>query len=422
MTPDALVHRLLANPLNGHDIEALSFATIDREAPSHSFSLDQWEVVRRMIHTTGDFSIMESVRFSGDAIPAGIEALRGGRPIYVDSNMIRSGLSLARLRKACSRYDPGHIHCHVADDDVAEQATDLNLPRSLLAVRKARSLIDGAIAVFGNAPTALLELNRLVMEDGVKPALVIAAPVGFVHVEESKEELMALDIPYIVLAGRRGGSPIAVSIVHALCSLAEAKQRETAPEGSSEDSFDTVILLGHGSRVPGADRSMLRVAEMLKEEGHYAQVETCNMSRLGPYFEEVFEKCVRGGARRVLLLPYFLNEGLHMKLDIPAKMQEAVRRHPHVKLVFGKNLGFDPLLVRLVEKRIGESAMLGDIREMQLPDEDAYPVPPGQCEFVAMLPEDAERWRESRGNEKITDTEGDEQKEGKINLRSEGHE
>ncbi len=87
-------------------------------------------------------------------------------------------------------------------------------------MRKAREFLDGGIAVFGNAPVALLELNRLIMEEGISPALVIAMPVGFVHVTESKEELMSLRAPYIAIAGRRGGSPLAVATLHALCSLA----------------------------------------------------------------------------------------------------------------------------------------------------------------------------------------------------------
>lgn len=418
----AAIHALLQNPRSGAEIEDCSLEIIDREAPSHRFAPEEWQVVRRMIHTTGDFGIMDLVRFSPGVIDAAVRSLRRGLPIYVDSSMIKAGLSLERLKAACPAYSKENICCHIADADVADAACSAGLPRSLFALRKARPILDGGIAVFGNAPVALLELNRMIIEEGIRPSIVVAVPVGFVHVVESKLELMELDVPCIILEGRRGGSPLAVSIVHALCSLAAAPQTKAEPGGASENSFDTVILLGHGSRVPGADRSMLRVAEMLKEKGHYAQVETCNMSRLGPHFEEIFEKCVRMGAQRVLLLPYFLNEGLHMKLDIPAKMQEAVRRHPHVKLVFGKNLGFDPLLVQLVEKRIGESAILGDIREVQLPDEDAYPVPPGQCEFVAMLPEDAARWRESQGKDRIAEAEGDEQNEGKANLRGEGHE
>lgn len=220
MAPRALIHTLYEKPMTGEAIETRSFQIIDEEADRQGFSDEQWAIVRRMIHTTADFRLVNDARFSHDAIESGIAALRSGTPFLVDSNMIRSGLSLARLRKVCSTYTPEAVLCHVADEDVAQQSREEGLPRSLFAVRKARHMLDGGIAVFGNAPVALMELNRFISEEQVKPALVIAMPVGFVHVEESKEELMSLDVPYIGVAGRRGGSPLAVSTVHALCALA----------------------------------------------------------------------------------------------------------------------------------------------------------------------------------------------------------
>ncbi|MCX5828523.1 MAG: precorrin-8X methylmutase [Deltaproteobacteria bacterium] len=215
-----LIYGLYEKPLSGADIEVRSFAVIDHEAPSHHYSVQEWEVVRRMIHTVGDFGILGDVRFSAAAITAAEAALKKGCPLYVDSNMIRNGLSLDRLRSVCPHYRRDYIHCHIADDDVAREAREQGLPRSLFAVRKAKAVLDGGIAVFGNAPVALLELNRFIMEEGLRPALVVAMPVGFVHVIESKEELMSLGVPYITLTGRRGGSPLAVSVIHALCSLA----------------------------------------------------------------------------------------------------------------------------------------------------------------------------------------------------------
>jgi precorrin isomerase len=163
------------------------------------------------------------VRFSPDAIDAACQALRAGAPIYADSNMIRAGLSLARLQRVCPAYRMDSILCHVADADIADQARQAGLPRSLFAVRKAIEKLHGGIAVFGNAPVALLELNRLIQETGLRPALVIGMPVGFVHVVESKQELMAMNIPWITIEGRRGGSPLAVSVVHALGELAGVK-------------------------------------------------------------------------------------------------------------------------------------------------------------------------------------------------------
>jgi precorrin isomerase len=215
-----LIHELLADPLSGEQIEWHSMAIIDREAPPHKFTPEQWPVVRRMVHTTADFSLLDLVRFSPDAINAACHALGAGVPIYADSNMIRAGISKARLQRVCPNYKAESILCHVADADVADQARQSSLPRSLFAVRKAAANLQGGIAVFGNAPVALLELNRLIQETGLKPALVIGMPVGFVHVVESKQELMDMGVPYITIEGRRGGSPLAVSVVHALCELA----------------------------------------------------------------------------------------------------------------------------------------------------------------------------------------------------------
>lgn len=217
----ASIHSFLAAPLSGPEIERRSFEIIDVGIGVHGFAPDQWEIVRRMIHTAGDLSLAQAVRFTPDAVASGVRALRAGAPLYADSNMIRAGLSMARLRRVHARYAPGNVHCHVADDDVAREALQAGLPRSLFAIRKARAILHGGIVALGNAPVALLELNRMILEEGVRPALVIGLPVGFVHVEESKAELLALATPSIVVAGRRGGSNLAVSVVHALCTLAE---------------------------------------------------------------------------------------------------------------------------------------------------------------------------------------------------------
>jgi precorrin isomerase len=227
--PRTLMHSFLEAPLSGPEIEARSLEIIDREAPPHPFGPGEWPVVRRMIHATADFGLIDSVRFSPDAVAAGIRALKACRSIYSDSNMIRSGISMARLHAACGFYRRESLICPIADEDVAKKARRSGLPRSLHAVQKAKPLLAGAIVAIGNAPVALMEISRMIVEEGLRPSLVVAMPVGFVHVAESKEELMGLDIPYIALAGRRGGSPLAVSVIHALCGLAagDPGRRET---------------------------------------------------------------------------------------------------------------------------------------------------------------------------------------------------
>lgn len=414
--PAPLMRAFCASPLTGEEIEAESFRIIDREAPAHRFTAEEWEVVRRLIHTTADFTLMEAIRFSPDAISAAISALGVGRRFYVDSNMIRAGLSIARLRAVCRSYGPESIICHIGDADVAEEARQAGLPRSLIAIRKAKQMLNGAVAVFGNAPIALMELSRLIQEEGVRPALVIAMPVGFVHVVESKDELMSLEVPFIALAGRRGGSPLAVSVVHALGSVVLAQRQAGSllagtqpPAGAASSAAESagsgerqavpatakeaIILLGHGSRVPEAGRDMEQVARRLQERYRCPLVEVCSMSRLGPHFPEVFEKCVQQGATRVVVIPYFLHTGLHMRLDIPEMLQEEAGKFPHVKVCLGRGFGFDELLVDLVQRRIEEARESCDVRNLVLPSKEEFPVPPGQCEFVPMPPGEAAKFR-----------------------------
>ena len=227
--PRPLIRAFLDAPMSGPEIEARSMEIIDREAPAHPFGPGEWQIVRRMIHTVGDFGIIEAVRFSHDAVEAGVKALKGCRSIFADSNMIRTGISLARLHSVCGFYRRESVICHVADEDVTRTARRSGLPRSLHAVQKAKPLLEGAIILIGNAPVALMEISRMIIEEGLRPSLVVALPVGFVHVVESKEELMSLGVPYIATVGRRGGSPLAVSVIHALCGLAA----ETGEGGKS---------------------------------------------------------------------------------------------------------------------------------------------------------------------------------------------
>ncbi len=162
----------------------------------------------------------------------------------------------------------------------------------------------------------------------------------------------------------------------------------------SPEKKRAIIILGHGSRVPDASTAMHVVARGVKERHGYAIVETCNMSRLGPHFDETFEKCVEQGATEVILIPYFLHEGLHIQVDIPTMMQHAAGRHPDVRLVLGKCLGFDDALVDLVDRRICESERLHDVRELALPLEEEFPLPKDQLAYIPMTPQQAQEWEQ----------------------------
>ena len=207
----------------GRQIEESSFDIIDREVSDqiggeHGYTEGQWDVVRRAIHTTGDFEFARLFKFSDDAIASGIEALRKGCPIVSDVSMIVSGLSKARMSAFGNQ-----AHCFVSDDDVIAQAKELGNTRSIQAMHKARDLglLDGAIIGVGNAPTALLEAMRMIRDGEIKPALIIGIPVGFVSAVESKDELheakpAGMLCPYITSLGRKGGSTLIVSSIHSL--------------------------------------------------------------------------------------------------------------------------------------------------------------------------------------------------------------
>jgi precorrin-8X/cobalt-precorrin-8 methylmutase len=202
----------------GRKIEDGSFAVIDHEVGPHPFSPPEWQVVRRVIHSTADFEYKELTRIHPNAIQAGVKALWKGCPVLVDVTMISSGLSRERLEFfGCT------VRGFISDDDVIQTAKQKNSTRAIEAMLKAHSLglVDGAIIAIGNAPTALIEVARLIRDLGARPALVVGVPVGFISAAESKEIIQAQsEVPWIVTSGRKGGSPIAVAILHALMYLA----------------------------------------------------------------------------------------------------------------------------------------------------------------------------------------------------------
>ena len=119
-------------------------------------------------------------------------------------------------------------HHFISDEDVIATAKQVNSTRAVQAMRKAQKLdlLDGGIIAVGNAPTALLEMIKLIKTDGVKPALIVGMPVGFVSAAESKDALAQLtDIPWMITRGRKGGSTLVVAAIHALLALAETKQK-----------------------------------------------------------------------------------------------------------------------------------------------------------------------------------------------------
>ena len=193
------------------EIYRQSFATIEAEAKLSS--LPRWlqPVARRMIHACGMTDLAADLAWSGDPAEAARTALASGAPILCDAQMTAAGIIRARL-------DGQEILCLLNDARVPEIARDLDTTRSAAQIELWRDHLAGAVVVIGNAPTALFHLMELIEAGGPKPAALFAFPVGFVGARESKDDLIAanLDVPYLTLRGRRGGSAIAAAAINAL--------------------------------------------------------------------------------------------------------------------------------------------------------------------------------------------------------------
>ncbi len=172
-------------------------------------------IVKRVIHTTADFDFAENMIVSPGAVESARQALlAGGCPVVADTRMILAGISRPLLEPFYSQ-----LACFVDTDRVKELAAERNITRSMANILLAAEQFPRGIYLIGNAPTALFELLRLADKGQVEPALVVGVPVGFVGAEESKEDLAKTDLPYICTRGRKGGSPVAVAIFHAILHM-----------------------------------------------------------------------------------------------------------------------------------------------------------------------------------------------------------
>lgn len=209
--------------INPADIEKRSFEIISELLGDKELDPQNAPVIKRVIHTTADFDYADNLVFSENAVEKGLAALRAGCDIVTDTQMAKAGINksiLARLG--------GTVHCFMSDPDVATEAKNRGITRAFVSMVKASSIEKPCIFAIGNAPTALIALHDLIQSGRIEPALVIAVPVGFVNVIESKELILNMnnhagdnacaqtDIPYIVAKGRKGGSNVAAAICNAL--------------------------------------------------------------------------------------------------------------------------------------------------------------------------------------------------------------
>lgn len=202
------------------EIESESFKIIEAEFKEQTgmsrdqFSPEEFKVVQRIIHATGDFAVASSIVFQSKPVKAAREVLNKGCNILTDVNMVASGIS----KKTLAGFG-GEVVCRVGEPETAALAIELGITRSEAAIQRSAEDNIGIVAV-GNAPTALLSTLKLIEEGRFAPAVIVGVPVGFVNAAESKEILKQTSIPAITLTGRRGGSPIAAAAINAILKMA----------------------------------------------------------------------------------------------------------------------------------------------------------------------------------------------------------
>ncbi|MGI0482211.1 precorrin-8X methylmutase [Geminocystis sp. CENA526] len=192
----------LSNPI----IEK-SFAIIDNIIGKHHLTEEEYNIVRRIIHTTADFDFLHLLQCSPNVIKSSIELLKAKTPIVTDVSMIKEG-----IRNMVKKTHDNDIIVAVKQAKEAKEGQTLTETGLLQCCEK----YPNAIYVIGNAPTALIALCKQYELKKINPSLVIGAPVGFVSVLESKAYLAKLDIPQIQIIGNKGGSTVASAIVNAL--------------------------------------------------------------------------------------------------------------------------------------------------------------------------------------------------------------
>lgn len=195
------------------EIEKESFRIITKKLLESGATLkeDESDIIKRVIHTTADFSFKDTLKFSDDAVFKARELIKNAATIVTDTNMTLAGINKKRLNRFGVR-----VKCFMADEDVAREAKERNVTRACVCVERA-SLISGPVIYsVGNAPTALITLDEYIKSGKMEPSFIIGVPVGFVNVEYSKELFRDSKIPHIINFGNKGGSNVAAAIINAL--------------------------------------------------------------------------------------------------------------------------------------------------------------------------------------------------------------
>jgi precorrin-8X/cobalt-precorrin-8 methylmutase len=206
---------------DGPAIYVESFATIRREAALDLVPADAEKVAVRMVHGSGQVDLVPDLVFHPALVSSARTALAGGADILCDAHMVAMGITAGRLPA------DNVVRCFLRDERVPDLAKSWGTTRSAAAVSLWEPHLDGAVVAIGNAPTALFHLLEMLADGAPRPAAIIGCPVGFIGATESKEALAAfgddhgIDIPFVTVRGRRGGSAMASSAVNALAQEEE---------------------------------------------------------------------------------------------------------------------------------------------------------------------------------------------------------
>ena len=172
-------------------------------------SFEERIIVERIVHSTADPEYANITKMSKDFVETSLKAINSEKDILTDINMVKIGIN---------KY-PGKVKCYIKDERAVSIAKEENITRAAAAIRVASNEGFDGIVVVGNAPTALLEVLKLVKENAINVCSVIGVPVGFVGAAESKKALQKTDIPNLITVGPKGGTPIAVATVNSLINL-----------------------------------------------------------------------------------------------------------------------------------------------------------------------------------------------------------
>lgn len=206
---------------DGPAIYVDSFATIRAEAELHRVPVDAEKVAVRMVHGSGQVDLVPDLVIHPELASAGRAALAAGAPILCDARMVAMGVTAGRLPA------DNEVRCFLTDDRVPALARAWRTTRTAAAVSLWAPYLEGAVVAIGNAPTALFHLLEMLADGAPRPAAIVGCPVGFIGAAESKDALVAfagthgIDVPYVTVRGRRGGSAMASSAINALAQEAE---------------------------------------------------------------------------------------------------------------------------------------------------------------------------------------------------------